>query len=44
MPTQHDFEIQIGHNQAFRGRGWMGLIALTIVMTGFLVLFSIAQQ
>lgn len=33
MSSQHDFEFQLGRNQALKGRGWRGLAALGLLLT-----------
>jgi hypothetical protein len=33
MTAPHDFEFQLGRNRALRGRGWRGLLALSLFLT-----------
>jgi hypothetical protein len=32
MSAPHDFEFQLGRNRALKGRGWRGLLALTLLL------------
>jgi hypothetical protein len=32
MAEPHDFEFQLGRNRALRGRGWRGLLALSLLL------------
>jgi hypothetical protein len=32
MTIPHDFEFQLGRNQALKGRGWRGLLALSLLL------------
>ena len=32
MSVPHDFEFQLGRNRALKGRGWRGLLALSLLL------------